>query len=38
MLDMHTKQESVRLEDMIRSAELLIEIVRIHAENQLIIP
>jgi len=31
MKDMHTVRESVRLEDMVKSVELLVEIVRVHA-------
>jgi len=31
MRDMHTVNESIRLEDMVRTAELIVEIVRLHA-------
>jgi len=31
MLDMHTVRESVRLDDMVRTTELLLEIIRVHA-------
>jgi len=30
MQDMHTVRESVKLDDMVRSAELLLEIIRLH--------
>lgn len=30
MKDMHTTQESIRLEDMVRAAELLLQIIKIH--------
>jgi tripeptide aminopeptidase len=33
MTDMHTLQESVKLSDMIASTELLLEIMRLHAEG-----
>ncbi len=33
MKDMHTVRESVRLEDMVNAVELLLEIVRVHAEG-----
>ena len=32
MREIHTVREYVRLEDMLRAAELLVEIVRLHAE------
>ena len=32
MTDMHTVRESIRLEDMVKSAELLLEIIQVHAE------
>jgi len=31
MRDMHTVRESVRLEDMVRTVELLLEIIRLHS-------
>ncbi|MBW2602824.1 MAG: M20/M25/M40 family metallo-hydrolase [Deltaproteobacteria bacterium] len=31
MRDMHTVRESVKLDDMVRTAELLLEIIRVHA-------
>ena len=31
MRDMHTVRESVRLDDMVRTTELLLEIIRVHA-------
>ncbi|MFO7970840.1 MAG: M20/M25/M40 family metallo-hydrolase [Desulfobacterales bacterium] len=34
MRDMHTVRESVRLEDMVRTTELLLEIIRVHAEAE----
>lgn len=34
MLDMHTVRESVRLDAMVETAELMIEIIRLHAESQ----
>jgi tripeptide aminopeptidase len=33
MKDMHTVRESIALEDMVRSAELLLEIVQLHAKK-----
>ena len=33
MRDMHTARESVRLDDMVRTTELLLEIIRVHAES-----
>ena len=33
MRDMHTVRESVALEDMVRAAELLVEIVKVSAEG-----
>jgi tripeptide aminopeptidase len=33
MRDMHTVRESVRLDDMVRATELLLEIIRVHAEG-----
>ncbi|MGD2150282.1 MAG: M20/M25/M40 family metallo-hydrolase [Desulfobacterales bacterium] len=35
MRDMHTVRESVGLDDMVRSTELLLEIIRLHAMNPL---
>ncbi len=34
MRDMHTVRESVRLDDMVRTVELLLEIIRLHATTQ----
>jgi len=34
MRDMHTVLESVRLDDMVRTAELLLEIIRLHTSDQ----
>ena len=31
MRDMHTVRESVKLDDMVRTAELLLEIIRLHS-------
>jgi tripeptide aminopeptidase len=33
MKDMHTVRESVRLDDMVRTTELMLEIIRVHAES-----
>ncbi|MDL1974870.1 MAG: M20/M25/M40 family metallo-hydrolase [Deltaproteobacteria bacterium] len=33
MRDMHTVRESIRLDDMVRSAELVLEIIRLHAQG-----
>jgi tripeptide aminopeptidase len=33
MKDMHTVRESIQLEDMVKSAELLLEIIQLHAEK-----
>jgi len=33
MKDMHTVRESIALEDMVKSAELLLEIVQLHAKT-----
>jgi tripeptide aminopeptidase len=33
MRDMHTVRESVRLDEMVRTTELLLEIIRVHAEG-----
>jgi tripeptide aminopeptidase len=33
MKDMHTVRESIRLKDMVRSAELLLEIIQLHAKG-----
>ena len=33
MMDMHTVNESVKLDDMVSTAELLLEIVRLHAQG-----
>ena len=34
MTDVHTVRESVKLDDMVRSAELVLEIIRIHSEKE----
>ncbi|MES0446115.1 MAG: M20/M25/M40 family metallo-hydrolase [Desulfobacterales bacterium] len=34
MRDMHTVRESVRLDDMVKTVELLLEIIRLHATTQ----
>jgi len=34
MRDMHTVRESVRLDDMVKTVELLLEIIRVHATTQ----
>jgi len=34
MRDMHTLRESIRLDDMVKTVELIIEIIRIHAEKE----
>jgi tripeptide aminopeptidase len=34
MKDMHTVRESIRLDDMVRSVELLLEIIRLHAGQE----
>ena len=34
MYDVHSVRESVSLDDLVRTAELLVEIVRLHAEEQ----
>ena len=34
MRDMHTVRESVRIDDMVRTAELLLEIIRLHTSDQ----
>jgi tripeptide aminopeptidase len=34
MRDMHTVRESVGLDDMVRTTELLLEIIRVHAEGE----
>ncbi len=34
MRDMHTVRESVRLDDMVKTVELLLEIIRLHASTQ----
>lgn len=34
MQDMHTLRESIRLDDMVKTAELIIEIIRIHSTPQ----
>ena len=34
MKDMHTVRESIRLDDMIRSVELLVEIIQLHADRE----
>ncbi len=33
MRDMHTVRESVKLDDMVRTVELLLEIIRLHSEG-----
>jgi tripeptide aminopeptidase len=33
MRDMHTVRESVGLDDMVRTTELLLEIIRVHSEG-----
>jgi tripeptide aminopeptidase len=33
MRDMHTVRESIRLDDMVKAAELLLEIVQLHAKG-----
>jgi tripeptide aminopeptidase len=33
MRDMHTVRESVKLDDMVRTAELLLEIIRLHSQG-----
>jgi len=33
MRDMHTVRESIRLDDMVKSAELVLEIIRVHAQG-----
>jgi tripeptide aminopeptidase len=35
MRDMHTVRESVKVDDMVRSGELLLEIIRLHTQNPL---
>jgi tripeptide aminopeptidase len=35
MQDMHTVRESIRLDDMIKTVELIIEIIRVHAVGEL---
>ncbi len=32
MRDMHTVRESIKLDDMVRTAELLLEIIRLHSQ------
>jgi putative aminopeptidase FrvX len=32
MRDMHTVRESVKLDDMVRTTELLLEIIRLHSQ------
>lgn len=34
MIDMHTVRESVRLDDLIKTGELILEIIRLHATGQ----
>jgi tripeptide aminopeptidase len=34
MRDMHTVRESVKLDDMVRTTELLLEIIRLHSEGE----
>ena len=34
MRDMHTVRESIRLSDMVKSAELILEIIQLHAMNE----
>jgi len=31
---MHTVRESVKLDDMVRTAELLLEIIRLHSQGE----
>ena len=33
MRDMHTVRESVRLDEMVQTSELLLEIIRLHTEG-----
>jgi len=33
MRDMHTVRESIKLDDMVRTVELLLEIIRIHSKE-----
>jgi acetylornithine deacetylase/succinyl-diaminopimelate desuccinylase-like protein len=33
MQDMHTVRESIRLDDMIKTTELVLEIIHLHAEG-----
>jgi di/tripeptidase len=33
MKDMHTVRESIRLDDMVKAVELLIEIIQLHAKK-----
>ena len=35
MKDIHSTRENIRLEDMVKTAELLLEVIRIHAEKEL---
>ena len=37
MRDMHTTRESVALDDMVKTTELLLEIIRLHTEDQRLI-
>ena len=34
MADMHTVKESVKLDDMVATAELLLEIIRVHSQGE----
>jgi tripeptide aminopeptidase len=38
MKDMHTVRESIQLDDMVKSAELLLEIIQLHAKKRQIFP
>ena len=33
MTDMHSVRESIKLADMVQTAELLLEIIRLHSEH-----
>ena len=35
MRDMHTVRESVKLDDMVRTTELLLEIIRLHSQMEM---
>jgi tripeptide aminopeptidase len=36
MREVHTVREFVRLEDMVRAVQLLVEIIRLHAESAIL--